>query len=214
MKKLLEKSKKLNQKKRTFYVAELDKRRRPFHAILDVGIKSTTTGARVFGAMKGAADGGIDIPHSEKRFPGYDKESKKYDAEAHRDRIFGNHVAEYMKHLMEEDSAAYAKQFADYIKEGINPDNIEEMYEKVHEAIREDPSPSPKKDYTPDKKFKKPGKLTLAERKARVQAKLDAKAKAAPVAEAQVSDDDDEEEEEEKEEVVQEKQSSQAAADY
>jgi len=206
---------KTEAKKRTFYVAELDKRRRPFHAILDVGIKSTTTGARVFGAMKGAADGGIDIPHSEKRFPGYDKETKKYDAEAHRDRIFGNHVAEYMKHLMEEDSAAYAKQFSEYIKEGIKPDDIEEMYEKVHEAIREDPSPSPKKEYTPDKKFKKQGKLTLAERKARVQAKLDAKAKAAPVAEKEASEDEEEVvEEDEEEEVVQGKQPAQEAGDY
>lgn len=35
----------------------------PFRAFLDVGLVRTTTGARVFGAMKGAADGGIDIPH-------------------------------------------------------------------------------------------------------------------------------------------------------
>lgn len=34
-----------------------------FRAYLDVGLARTTTGARVFGAMKGAADGGIDIPH-------------------------------------------------------------------------------------------------------------------------------------------------------
>jgi len=37
---------------------------------LDIGLARTTTGARIFGAMKGAADGGIDIPHSVKRFPG------------------------------------------------------------------------------------------------------------------------------------------------
>lgn len=35
----------------------------PFRAFLDVGLVRTTTGARVFGAMKGAADGGLDIPH-------------------------------------------------------------------------------------------------------------------------------------------------------
>jgi len=205
---------KTESKKRTFYVAELDKRRRPFHALLDVGIKSTTTGARVFGAMKGAADGGIDIPHSEKRFPGYDKETKKYDAEEHRARIFGKHVADYMKHLAEEDSAAYAKQFSEYIKEGINPDSIEEMFEKVHEAIREDPSPSVKKTANIDKKFRKQGKSTLADRKARVQVKLDAKVKAAPVAEKAESESESEEEEVE-EVVVETKQApSQAAADY
>ena len=34
-----------------------------FRAFLDVGLTRTTTGNRVFAAMKGAADGGIDVPH-------------------------------------------------------------------------------------------------------------------------------------------------------
>jgi large subunit ribosomal protein L5e len=45
--------------------------RRPFRALLDVGLVRTTTGNRVFGALKGAVDGGIHIPHNTKRFPGY-----------------------------------------------------------------------------------------------------------------------------------------------
>merc|ERR1712166_716218 len=49
-----------------------------FRACLDVGLARTTTGAKIFGAMKGAADGGLDIPHSEKRFPGYDKEAGEF----------------------------------------------------------------------------------------------------------------------------------------
>merc|ERR1712004_31699 len=40
-----------------------------FRACLDVGLARTSTGAKVFAAMKGAVDGGLDIPHSEKRFP-------------------------------------------------------------------------------------------------------------------------------------------------
>merc|ERR1711879_1008683 len=43
-----------------------------FRACLDVGLARTSTGAKVFAALKGAVDGGLDIPHSEKRFPGYD----------------------------------------------------------------------------------------------------------------------------------------------
>lgn len=34
-----------------------------FRCYLDVGLVRTTTGARVFGAMKGAVDGGLNIPH-------------------------------------------------------------------------------------------------------------------------------------------------------
>ena len=57
-----------------FNVTPSDGARRPFKAIVDVGLTRTTTGARLFGVMKGALDGGIDIPHSEKRFPGFSKE--------------------------------------------------------------------------------------------------------------------------------------------
>ena len=39
-------------------------------------ISRATTGARVFGALKGAVDGGLDIPHSEKRFPDLLKERR------------------------------------------------------------------------------------------------------------------------------------------
>lgn len=62
---------------------------RPFKCFLDVGLKRTSTGARVFGAMKGASDGGIFIPHSEGRFPGYDPEMKELDAEVLQNYIFG-----------------------------------------------------------------------------------------------------------------------------
>ena len=54
-----------------FNVDEDVQDKRPFKALLDVGIARTTTGARVFGALKGACDGGINIPHKTKRFPGY-----------------------------------------------------------------------------------------------------------------------------------------------
>lgn len=36
---------------------------KPFRAFLDVGLTRTTTGNRVFAVLKGALDGGIDIPH-------------------------------------------------------------------------------------------------------------------------------------------------------
>merc|ERR1712215_600306 len=35
-----------------------------FRACLDVGLARTSTGAKVFAALKGAVDGGLDIPHS------------------------------------------------------------------------------------------------------------------------------------------------------
>merc|ERR1711953_613646 len=116
-----------------------------------------------------------DIPHNEKRFPGYDRDAKEYDAEMHKERIFGGHVSEYMEYLEEEDNQKYQEHFASYIEADVDGDGLEELYESVHEAIREDPSPSEKKDFTPDSSFKRKSKLSHAERKARVQAKKDAK---------------------------------------
>ncbi|CAM9664403.1 unnamed protein product, partial [Scytosiphon promiscuus] len=139
---------------RTYYVDEVDEEKRPFKALLDVGIRSTSTGNRVFGCMKGAADGGLDVPHNEKRFPGYDRDTKSYDAELHRDRIYGAHVAEYMEYLTEEDESKYKEHFASYIEEEITFDDVEEMYKETHKAIRADPSPSAKASFTPDKSFK------------------------------------------------------------
>jgi len=142
---------------------------------LDVGVKTTSTGCRIFGALKGAADGGLDIPHSEKRFPGYDRDSKEYDADMHRERIFGGHVGEYMEYLEEEDNTKYQQQFKVYLENDVEADGLEELYESVHEKIREDPSASAKKAFSPDKSFKRKVKKTLAQRKADVQAKKDIK---------------------------------------
>jgi len=139
-----------------------------FRACLDVGLARTSTGAKVFAALKGAVDGGLDIPHSEKRFPGYDAESKSLNAEVHRAHIFGQHVADYMNNLAEEDEEAFKRQFSRYIKLGITADSIEAMYTNAHKAIRADPSPKAKSDKDVAKKRWNAKKITLAERKVKV----------------------------------------------
>ncbi|KFM66007.1 60S ribosomal protein L5-A, partial [Stegodyphus mimosarum] len=135
-----------------FTVEDIEGQPGAFRCYLDVGLARTTTGARVFGAMKGAVDGGLDIPHSNKRFPGYDAESKEFNPEIHRKHIFGQHVAEYMRMLMDEDEEAYKKQFSQYIKLGITPDDMEDLYKKAHAAIRADPERLPKPEKTVTKK--------------------------------------------------------------
>ncbi|BES93720.1 ribosomal protein L5 [Nesidiocoris tenuis] len=137
-----------------------------FRCYLDVGLMKTSAGARVFGALKGAVDGGLNIPHSTKRFPGFDGESKEFNAEVHRKHIFGIHVSDYMRQLSEDDDEAYKKQFSQYIKNGITADNIENIYKQAHEAIRADPArkaPAAKKEVK--KKRWNRAKLSLSERK-------------------------------------------------
>merc|ERR1712127_565983 len=103
-----------------------------FHALLDVGLKRTTLGSKIFAAMKGAFDGGLEIPHSEKKFYGYDPDEKEYSAEANRDRILGDHVATYMNSLQEEEEEEYAKKFSKYVEAGISGDDLEAPYLEVH----------------------------------------------------------------------------------
>lgn len=69
--------------------------------------------------------GGLSIPYSEKRFPGYDASEKKADPELLAGYIYGSHITEYMEYLQEEDDEMYQKQFASYIADGIEPDAIE-----------------------------------------------------------------------------------------
>eukprot|EP00596_Hydrurales_sp_CCMP1899_P010627 CAMPEP_0119039268 /NCGR_PEP_ID=MMETSP1177-20130426/8652_1 /TAXON_ID=2985 /ORGANISM="Ochromonas sp, Strain CCMP1899" /LENGTH=316 /DNA_ID=CAMNT_0007002933 /DNA_START=27 /DNA_END=977 /DNA_ORIENTATION=- len=178
---------------RTYFVEELDDDKKPFRALLDVGIKNTTTGSRVFGAMKGASDGGLDIPHSNKRFPGYVRDTKSFDASVHKEHIMGGHVADYMREMEEDDEENYQKHFAKYIELDLEADDLEELYEKVHAAIREDPTRTEVEEFTNiDKSFARDIKKTYDQRK------IDSNAKKATFAEPE--DDDEEEEDEEDDE--------------
>jgi len=153
---------------------------RPFYALLDVGLARTTTGSKVFAALKGACDGGIEVPHSETRFVGYDKEAKKLNADVLRKYIFGGHVKEYVDHLKKEDPAKFEKLFSRYVKNKIDPSKLEATWTAVHKAIRADPASKSSLKPKPavQKHFGKK-KLLLSQRKDRIRQRLGAKAKKA-----------------------------------
>lgn len=170
----------------------------PFRALLDVGLARTTTGARIFGALKGACDGGLDIPHSDRRFPGSKKaegdSKEKYEPnpEMHRAYIFGQHVANYMKQLQANGDGTYEAQFRRYIDAKIGAADLEGVYTKAHKAIRADPTKKrdpkecglfktrdkPKPAEFPKKEHKR-RKISVQQRKARVRVKLLARQRAA-----------------------------------
>lgn len=146
--------------------------RRPFTALLDVGLARTTTGARIFAAMKGAVDGGVKVPHSPNRFRGYEKSKKQYNPELARGFIFGQHVAKYMADLKQNEPEKYKKQFSQYILHKVAPEKLEPLLKKVHAAIRKNPQHVPRVNKKAGTKSKRRGKLSLAQRKNRVQQKL------------------------------------------
>jgi len=171
------------------YSVEPADTRRPFRALLDVGLIRTTTGNRVFGALKGALDGGLDIPHSDMRFAGFGKDSKKLDAEVHRKYIYGGHIAAYMNTLTEDEPEKYQTHFSEYIKRGIEADNVEALYKKVHAAIRANPVPT-KSAKQPPKQHKRYNlkKLTYEQRKNKLIERLNAFNSAADVDDDQSED--------------------------
>jgi large subunit ribosomal protein L5e len=156
--------------------AGVNEEKRPFRALLDVGLVRTTTGNRVFGALKGAVDGGIHVPHNTKRFPGYHLEKKEaatgkrgkqvvekgktngtYNAKEHRDHILGNHVQTYMDLLKKKNKDLFKKQFSKWeaCLTKAKAANCETLYKKVHAEIRKNPDhvkraakANPKRDHT------------------------------------------------------------------
>jgi large subunit ribosomal protein L5e len=95
-----------------YEVEDVDDKPRPFSVCLDVGLATTSTGARVFGALKGALDGGLRIPHSVRRWPASEKD--QLDSELLRKYIFAGHVGEYMEVMEEDDEEGYKEMFAKY----------------------------------------------------------------------------------------------------
>lgn len=164
-----------------YYEVEANDDRAPFTAVLDVGLAHTTTGMRTFGCLKGAVDGGLLIPHSEIRFPGFtsgeEGDEGKYDAKVHRERILGAHVDKYMAEL-KGDSDAYKRQFAkwDEALKKSGSKSVEALYTTVHAGIRKNPEHvkiTPKDVKKQDRKFKLADKkLTKQEREKRVKIKI------------------------------------------
>lgn len=182
--------------------AQVNATRRPFTAILDVGVRRPTIGNRVFAVMKGACDGGLHVPHSVRKFPGYSKgktkKDSKYDAAVHKKRIYGGHIDEYMKNLKKDDADAFKKQFSlwekNLAKSGVQ--TVEALFAKVFDQIKKNSDRETKKRtkrevqyedstktviLTAKSKYRRDRRLTHAQREARVVEKkkiLDKAAKA------------------------------------
>jgi len=107
--------------------------------------------------MKGAADGGLYVPHKEKRFPGFhvtkaelvtnkrgktvetEKAKASFDPKEHAQHIFGGHVQTYYDDLKANNAQRFNKQFSKWEK-ALGGQKFEALYKKVHAAIRANPA--------------------------------------------------------------------------
>jgi len=83
-------------------------------AILDLGLQRSTKGSKIYAALKGAIDAGIEIPHSNEILPP-------------EERISGKHIADYAK--------TGKVDFSLYAKKGMDPKDLQKHFEEVKSKI-------------------------------------------------------------------------------
>jgi large subunit ribosomal protein L18 len=91
-------------------------------AILDLGLVDSVKGGKVYAAVNGVIDAGLNIPVSEEILP--DKKS-----------VEGAHIADYAKKLLKDDKTKYEKIFSSYIKNGIKPEELPKYFEETKKKI-------------------------------------------------------------------------------
>ena len=89
-------------------------------AILDIGLVVPTKGAKIFAALSGVLDAGVDVPHSEEKIV--------------KERMKGEHIAKYAKSLGP-GSEEYAAKFSKYNAQGVAPEKISDHFAKVKATI-------------------------------------------------------------------------------
>jgi len=90
-------------------------------AVLDMGLQSPSRGARVFAALKGVLDAGVEVPHSGVVLP-----DEK--------RIRGEHVVDYANRLSSNPDA-YQQRFSKYLSRGLRPEQLSEHFSLTKEKI-------------------------------------------------------------------------------
>ncbi len=92
-------------------------------AVVDIGLFRPVTGSRLFYAIKGAIDAGLNIPLG--------------DVQVLEERIKGEHISEYASKLQEENPEAFNKLFSRYLKRGLNPKDLPNHFEEVFNNIKQ-----------------------------------------------------------------------------
>jgi large subunit ribosomal protein L18 len=92
--------------------------------ILDIGLTGATKGSRMFAALRGASDAGLDVPHDDGILPSAE-------------RVGGEHIAEYAKKLLETDPEAFGKRFSQYLSSDLRPEDLPKHIVQIKEKIDE-----------------------------------------------------------------------------
>lgn len=90
--------------------------------IVDIGLVKPSSGSRIFAAVKGAIDAGLEVPCNEKMFP-----PEK--------RIRGEHIAKYAKDLSKDQPTTFERQFGKLSKGRVDLSKLAGMYDTTKSKI-------------------------------------------------------------------------------
>jgi large subunit ribosomal protein L18 len=90
-------------------------------AFLDVGLHIPSKGTRIFAALKGVIDAGVEVPHGEDILPD-------------EDRLSGKHIADYGTSLASEPEV-YKQKFSGSLSRGLRPEGMSDHFYAVKDKI-------------------------------------------------------------------------------
>ena len=91
-------------------------------ALLDIGLKSSSKGSKLYAVLKGLVDSGLQVPHSPDNLPTDD-------------RLAGSHVSTYAKSLYSEAADEYKKTFSGYLSRGLKPEELSSHFKLIREQV-------------------------------------------------------------------------------
>jgi large subunit ribosomal protein L18 len=103
------------------YAGLLAKKKNIKKAILDLGNHISMKGTRIYAAMKGVLDSGIDVPHSKSILPS-------------EEAITGKLIAHYAS-LLQGNQEVYKRQFGRYLKNNMDPQKITLHFQEIKQKI-------------------------------------------------------------------------------
>jgi len=107
-----------------FLCAERAKKHKISNAILDMGLYQAIHGGQLYSALKGAVDGGLDIPHSDDILPP-------------QERLTGQHIAAYSEKLKADEPDKYKKVFSACLRDKADPKEMPALFEETKKKISE-----------------------------------------------------------------------------
>jgi len=92
--------------------------------IVDIGLRRSTRGNRIYACVKGAIDAGLNVRCDESMFPTME-------------RIKGVEISKYAEKLKAESEDLYEKRFSMLLSYGVDPSKIPDVFEETKKKIEE-----------------------------------------------------------------------------